>query len=228
MQQGALPLPPRQGVRGRRHLPSLPCWLLQERVRLQAAARDGVSGVGPAGHVLPARGQVSLPPRDQGRQGEEGGAGEAQEEVLGQTPADHKKSRVASARYFDQEPATTATASSCSTPAGTSEEVAEARTELSLSEMEAKRKRLLRKIELAKQGWTGVSVSAVAGDTAHAPDSLEDSLASLASGPYETIPSEEEEEVSSSRPAMGQLGDFISLAGYSSEDEEIHTDHRLI
>ena len=147
---------------------------------------------------------------------------------LGQTPADHKKSRVASARYFDQEPATTVTASSCSTPAGTSEDVAEARTELSLSEMEAKRRRLLRKIELAKQGWTGVSVSAVAGDTAHAPDSLEDSLASLASGPYETIPSEEEEEVSSSRPAMGQLGDFISLAGYSSEDEEIHTDHRLI
>merc|ERR1719150_3580329 len=125
-----------------------------------------------------------------------------------------KKNRVAAARYFDQEPAT------ATSTAGTSEDVAEARTELSLSEVEAKRRRLLRKIELAKQGWTGVSVSAVAGDTAHAPDSLEDSLASLASGPYETIPSEEEEEVR--RPAMGQLGDFISLAGYSSEDEETH------
>ena len=30
------------------------------------------------------------------------------------------------------------------------------------------------------------------------------------------------------RAPIGQLGDFISLAGYSSEDEELHTDHRLI
>ena len=52
------------------------------------------------------------------------------------------------------------------------------------------------------------------------------------SGPYEKIPSdgeEDHEEVEETRrPPIGQLGDFISLAGYSSEDEELHTDHRLI
>ena len=93
------------------------------------------------------------------------------------------------------------------------------------SEMEAKRKRLLRKIELAKQGWTGVSVSAVIDEDEATPDDKLDD-----SGPYEKIASDddEEDEVTTHRPPIGQLGDFISLAGYSSEDEELHTDHRLI
>merc|ERR1712107_792673 len=76
---------------------------------------------------------------------------------------------------------------------------------------EAKRKRLLRKIELAKQGWTGVSVVPVIDeDAAAADDKLDDS------GPYEKIASddEEDEETTRSRPPIGQLGDFISLAGY--------------
>ena len=88
---------------------------------------------------------------------------------------------------------------------------------------EAKRKRLLRKIELAKQGWTGVTVTPAAGhDLGHDPGLDE-------SGPYEQMPEEEEEVVA--RPPVGSLGDFISLAGYSSEEEEVATangNHRLI
>merc|ERR1712117_972184 len=63
---------------------------------------------------------------------------------LGQTPADSKKSRVQS-RYFDKQvvheevPTDSTSVTSENSP-----------------NLEAKRKRLLRKIELAKQGWTGV------------------------------------------------------------------------
>jgi len=146
---------------------------------------------------------------------------------LGQTPADHKKSRVATARYFDKEAVTKEI-----TPeeAETTEEssLTSAASETN-SEMEAKRKRLLRKIELAKQGWTGISVSLVDDleeDTVihHDQEKLDES------GPYEKIADgdEEEDDSVSPRPPMGQLGDFISLAGYSSEDEDLHTDHRLI
>merc|ERR1719454_2323758 len=80
--------------------------------------------------------------------------------------------------------------------------------------METKRKRLLRKIELAKQGWTGVTVTP-------APDeNQENELGLDESGPYEQVPGEveEEEEEEVSRPPVGTLGDFISLAGYSSEE----------
>ena len=130
---------------------------------------------------------------------------------LGQTPGDHKKSRV-QARYFDKEETTTK-----------SEETVASNESGETPELEAKRKRLLRKIELAKQGWTGVSVSMVKEDNEDdaADDKLDDS------GPYEKIASDDDEEVVR-RPPVGQLGDFISLAGYSSEDEELHTDHRLI
>ena len=89
-------------------------------------------------------------------------------------------------------------------------------------EMEVKRKRLLRKIELAKKGWTGVTVSVPEGG-----GKLDDS------GPYEKIDSESSddeigEQSSVARQPIGQLGDFISLAGYSSEEEEPCTDRRLI
>ena len=135
---------------------------------------------------------------------------------MGQTPADHKKSRVQkSSRYFDKE-------------VSAKDEIVKDDSEavsgiLENSEMEAKRKRLLRKIELAKQGWTGVSVVPVIDEDAAADDKLDDS------GPYEKIATDDEDEgTTRSRPPIGQLGDFISLAGYSSEDEELHTDHRLI
>merc|ERR1712083_202469 len=79
--------------------------------------------------------------------------------------------------------------------------------------METKRKRLLRKIELAKQGWTGVTVTP-------APDgNLEKEVGLDESGPYEQVP----EDVEVVRPPVGTLGDFISLAGYSSEEEEVAT-----
>ena len=138
---------------------------------------------------------------------------------MGQTPADHKKSRVQkSSRYFDKE-------------VSAKDEIVKDDSEavsgiLENSEMEAKRKRLLRKIELAKQGWTGVSVVPVIDEDAAADDDKLDD-----SGPYEKIATDDDEEdegTTRSRPPIGQLGDFISLAGYSSEDEELHTDHRLI
>jgi len=132
---------------------------------------------------------------------------------LGQTPADHKKSRVqTSARYFDKKE------NDHKTDGAEVENIAATSTQS--SEIEAKRKRLLRKVELAKQGWTGVSVSVVQ------EDDLDDS------GPYEKIEGDDDENNEDNqgltRAPIGQLGDFISLAGYSSEDEELHTDHRLI
>ena len=80
---------------------------------------------------------------------------------------------------------------------------------------EAKRKKLLRKNELAKQGRTGVIVTPAPGhDPGHDPGLDK-------SGPYEQMP--EEEEVVA-RPPVGSLGDFISLAGHSSVEEEVVTD----
>ena len=144
-----------------------------------------------------------------------------------QSTAEQNKSRVGTARYFDKEavtkdvtPEETKTTEESSLTSATSE---------ASSEIEAKRKRLMRKIELAKQGWTGISVSVVDDDLEedtvihHDRDRLDDS------GPYEKIPDDDEEEDAvPQRPPVGQLGDFISLAGYSSEDEDLHTDHRLI
>jgi len=128
---------------------------------------------------------------------------------LGQTP-DHstKKSRV-QARYYEDKKGSMEK----------EEQIEET------DEMEAKRKRLLRKIELAKRGWTGVTVSVTGG--ADPGEKLDDS------GPYEKIDSdssdeEREKESTATRQPMGHLGDFISLAGYSSEEEELCTDRRLI
>jgi len=129
---------------------------------------------------------------------------------LGQTP-DHstKKSRV-QARYYEDKQGS---------------QVMEEEKIEETDEMEEKRKRLLRKIELAKKGWTGVTVSVAGGGGGSAK--LDDS------GPYEKIDSESSEDEmgeqsSTARQPMGQLGDFISLAGYSSEEEELCTDRRLI
>ena len=121
---------------------------------------------------------------------------------LGRTPDCSKKSKVAAgARYYDEKQVSVA--------------VTEETGDSGVDDMEAKRKRLLRRMELAKQGWAGVTVTTggEAGD-----EGLDDS------GPYERIDSGEEE----ARPPIGQLGDFISLAGYSSEEEERCTEQRLI
>ena len=133
---------------------------------------------------------------------------------LGKTPECSKKSKVAAGtgvRYYAEQK---------------KEEKVEVEDMSGAEEviMETKRKRLLRKIELAKQGWTGVTVTP-AQDV-----NQDDELGLDDSGPYEQVPGEvEEEEVS--RPPVGTLGDFISLAGYSSEEEEVATangKHRLI
>jgi len=138
---------------------------------------------------------------------------------LGQTPGDHhKKSRVAegtspapTARYYHHQG----------------------------EDLEEKRLRLRRKIELAKQGWEGVTVEQVSTgstgtdtgpgtSTSQGQDRLDES------GPYERLDSgtesgqEEEGAALPSRPPMGHLGDFISIAGYSSEEEENCSQQRLI
>ena len=137
---------------------------------------------------------------------------------LGKTPDCSKKSKVAAemgVRYYAEQQK--------------EEKLEDEQEEMSGAEemMETKRKRLLRKIELAKQGWTGVTVTP-------AQDGNQDNELGLdESGPYEQVPGEvnEEEEEEASRPPVGTHGDFISLAGYSSEEEEVATangNHRLI
>ena len=143
------------------------------------------------------------------------GAGEGKKKVapvkpkrksLGKTPDCSKKSKVAAGmgvRYYTEQ--------------DKEEKLEEGEEDLSGGDeiSEAKRKRLLRKIELAKQGWTGVTVTPAAGhDLGHDPGLDE-------SGPYEQMP--EEEEVVE-RPPVCSLGDFISLAGHSSVEEEVVTD----
>jgi len=133
---------------------------------------------------------------------------------LGQT-SDHtlqKKSRVATRYYQDNIESRDKVVEDDNTGENLNnipdEQVNEAIEELKV--VEAKRKRLLRKIELAKQGWTR-------------PDNMDDS------GPYEKIDNDDssEDEVTVRTP-IGQLGDFISLAGYSSEEGENCDDDRLI
>jgi hypothetical protein len=136
---------------------------------------------------------------------------------LGRTPDCSKKIRVAAAgggRYYEErqqgEEALVEVEETAARDSG-------------VEDMEAKRKRLLRKIELAKQGWTGVTVTAEPGLPVGAGGQLDDS------GPYDRIDSGSEGEKEGRAP-IGQLGDFISLAGYSSEEEEAGTStgHRLI
>ena len=94
---------------------------------------------------------------------------------------------------------------------------------LAADAMEAKRKRLLRKVELAKQGWTGVAaVSEPSRPLVQGSGDLDDS------GPYEEIDEEEEEEDGDDnaaaddtvlrRPPVGELPSFIPLSKDSDED----------
>jgi hypothetical protein len=93
----------------------------------------------------------------------------------------------------------------------------------SSSLLEAKRKRLMRKVELAKKGWTGVG--AVRGECNDVD--LDDS------GPYEEIDegnSEEEGDSSivSTRPPLGRLPSFIPLSRDSDDDEEKKAEEKEI
>merc|ERR1719186_929472 len=86
-------------------------------------------------------------------------------------------------------------------------------------DLEAKRKRLLKKIEVAKQGWSK------AGDD----DAEDENMKNMdESGPFENIDDDSSEDEVVTRAPIGQLGDFISIAGYSSEEEENCNDDRLI
>ena len=114
-----------------------------------------------------------------------------------------KKSRVTS-RYFEEKGAVT------SDVKATDQEGAPA----AVVDMEDKRQRIIKKIEMAKQVWT-------AGMSASGPQDQDVSLND--SGPYEKI--QETEAVK--RPPIGTLEDFISLAGYSSGEENTKED-RLI
>ena len=87
--------------------------------------------------------------------------------------------------------------------------------------MEAKRKRLLRKVELAKQGWTGVAaVSEPSRALVQGNGDLDDS------GPYEEIDEGDEEDDDNAaaddtvlrRPPVGELPSFIPLSKDSDED----------
>ena len=84
-----------------------------------------------------------------------------------------------------------------------------------------RREKLLRQVELAKQGWAGVTVEPVQPqpEPAAAPGEP-DSGTESALGEGEARPERGE------RQPMGSLGDFISLAGYSSGEED--QEQRLI
>ncbi len=87
--------------------------------------------------------------------------------------------------------------------------------------LEAKRKRLMRKVELVKQGWTGVAAvrDADLDDKNQAIDGDSDD-----SGPYEEIDEDDGDDVGGgdylkSRPPVGELPSFIPLGKDSDEDE---------
>ena len=69
-----------------------------------------------------------------------------------------------------------------------------------LRDLEEKRKRLLNKVELAKQGWTGVASKKAA--------------AAAATSQSAATPADNR------RKPIGDLPGFISLSQYSSDDEE--------
>ena len=99
---------------------------------------------------------------------------------------------------------------------------------LAAEAMETKRKRLMRKVELAKQGWTGLgtaselsrgqrvqsgSTNADGGDRGDLDDS----------GPYEEIDEDDEEEAVDDtvlrRPPVGELPSFIPLSRESDDED---------
>ncbi len=143
---------------------------------------------------------------------------------LCQTPvpletAQQKKPRT---RYFDEQQ-----------PNELITEEVEAKEDLD-SSLQKKRERLLRKVELAKQGWTGVAVSVVPmtspaiskKEDSPAPENVEKAEEdNLDTTPYEEIDEGdlEEDEAEPRRPPVGDLPSYISLNS-ASQDQQDHQD----
>ena len=106
--------------------------------------------------------------------------------------------KAKTARYFDQKSENDGENASDSTTKMEEGEDAE---------FQAKRKRLLRKVELAKQGWTGIAL--VEDPKEEAEADLDDS------GPYEEIDEDPEPE----RPPIGELPSFIPLESNNPSEE---------
>jgi len=99
---------------------------------------------------------------------------------------------------------------------------------------ERKRQRLLRKVELAKQGWTGIG--ATVQDQGNAEETIEDKEDNdnLDDTPYEEIEDDYEENEAIPRPPLGPLPSFISLTNnaeegnHTEQPEQEEYDERLI
>ena len=90
--------------------------------------------------------------------------------------------------------------------------------------LEAKRKRLLRKVELAKQGWTGVATAT--GEPSQSQSESKADGDDLDTTPYEEIDEDEEEEEGDGadqtvlrRPPVGELPSFIPLSRDSGDED---------
>ena len=92
--------------------------------------------------------------------------------------------------------------------------------------LEAKRERLMRKVELAKQGWTGVAVTAGPEPSQSQSESKAEGADDLDTTPYEEIDEDEEEEEGDGadqtvlrRPPVGELPSFIPLSRDSGDED---------
>ncbi len=106
-------------------------------------------------------------------------------------------------RYFDKEEV-----EDCDTDSAT--------VDATSSTLQAKRQRLMRKVELAKQGWSGMATTNV-----HDPDD---------SGPYEEIPDDDYEDNDDlpDRAPLGALPAFIPLKHEQETEDEENYSERLI
>ena len=89
--------------------------------------------------------------------------------------------------------------------------------------LEAKRKRLLRKVELAKQGWTGVATAT--GEPSQSQSESKADGDDLDTTPYEEIDEDEEGDDAAAdqtvlrRPPVGELPSFIPLSRDSGDED---------
>jgi hypothetical protein len=127
------------------------------------------------------------------------------------TPSTGEEDRRTRGRYFDRDHLPVEPASAEETAAATDDGTSSSTS----NTLEAKRKRLFRKVELAKQGWTGVAVSAEKNN-AKDDSKLDDS------GPYEEIPDEDEADaIEESRTPLGDLPSYIPLDSSPSGDTNV-------
>lgn len=119
----------------------------------------------------------------------------------GTSQTQEKKARV---RYYDEKQA---------------DEKIEISEETSSQDFEMKRKRLLRKVELAKQGWTGVALLDLPTEkmSQSQTSDLDDS------GPYEEIEEDITEKIE--RAPIGRLPSYISLEPIQGPEEHTLSDN---